>query len=343
VGAVVVRDGAVVGQGATEAPGGRHAEIVALEAAGPQARGATLTVTLEPCGHQGRTPPCTRAILDAGVERVVVGVLDPDERVAGRGLDELRAAGLAVDAGVGADAVRRSLAPYLHHRSTGRAYCVAKTALGLDATTAAADGTSHWLTGDAARADVHELRADSQAVVVGSGTALADRPSLTVRGVTQAPRELPWRVLLDGRGRVPATGPLFDDGLGPVLVVTTQAAPAAAVDAWRAAGAKVETVNPGPDGRGVDLGATLDLLGRHQVLQALFEGGATVHGALLAAGLVDRLVAYVAPVVLGERARGAFPGPGPDTLDAATRWRLDDVRRLGDDVRLDYTPLVPGR
>jgi diaminohydroxyphosphoribosylaminopyrimidine deaminase/5-amino-6-(5-phosphoribosylamino)uracil reductase len=206
----------------------------------------------------------------------------------------------------------------------------------LDARVAAADGSSRWITGAAARADAHCLRAESQAVVVGAGTALADQPSLTVRDVDPPTDAQPLRVLLDARGRVPATGSLFDPALAPTLVVTTEAAPAASVDAWRAAGAKVEAVPPA--GGGVDLVATLELLGRHDVLQAMVEGGPTVHGALFEAGLVDRIVAYVAPNLLGPRGVPAFPQPDPSTLADAAEWRLVSATTLGEDVRLEYQP-----
>jgi diaminohydroxyphosphoribosylaminopyrimidine deaminase/5-amino-6-(5-phosphoribosylamino)uracil reductase len=335
VGALVVADGTIVGRGATEPPGGPHAEIVALRDAGTAARGATLYTTLEPCSHHGRTGPCVDAILEAGAARVVVAVEDPDPQVAGTGTGRLRAAGVVVDVGVGAATVRDHLAPYLHHRRTGRAFCLAKTALSVDGRSAAADGSSQWITGAAARADAHGLRADSQAVVVGAGTALADRPRLTVRDA-DPPVEQPLRVLLDARGRVPAEGPLFDVELAPTLVITTGAAPTAAVDDWRAAGAKVEMVPAGAGG--VDLAAALAVLGSHDVLQAMVEGGPTVHGALLAAGLVDRLVVYVGAAMLGPGGTPAFAGPTATTITHAHRLALRHVARLGDDVRLDYVP-----
>jgi diaminohydroxyphosphoribosylaminopyrimidine deaminase/5-amino-6-(5-phosphoribosylamino)uracil reductase len=341
VGCLLVRDGKVVGKGASDPPGGPHAEIGALAAAGDAARGATLYVTLEPCAHHGRTPPCTDALLGAGVRRVVVALEDPDPRVRGRGTATLREHGVDVELGVGAASARRSLAPYLHHRRTGRAYCVLKTATTLDGRTAAADGTSQWITGETARHDAHELRADSQAIVVGSGTALADLPALSVRGVTPAPAQPPLRVLLDARGRVPAIGPMFDAELGPMLVVTTEAAPASARDAWVAAGAKVDLLPAAPagsaaDGVGVDLLALLELLGRDGVLQALVEGGAIVHGSLVGAGLVDRVVAYVAPMLLGQRGRAVVAWDGPPTLADADHFELESVGRCGEDVRLDY-------
>lgn len=336
VGAVVVRDGEIVGEGATEAPGGAHAEVVALRAGGARARGATLYTTLEPCSHHGRTGPCVDAIIDAGVSRVVVAVADPDPQVSGDGVGALRAAGITVDVGALASEVAHSLAPYLHHRRTGRAFCVAKMAVSLDGRSAAADGTSQWITGAAARTDAHHLRADSQAVVVGAGTAIADRPSLTVRDVSPLERQ-PERVVLDARGRVPAEGPLFDPTLAPTLVITTDAAAPAAIDAWRAAGAKVEHV-PEAAG-GVDLRAALTLLGRDGVLQALVEGGAAVHGALVADQLVDRLVTYVGGAVLGADARPSIDWPGPSSLAGAPRFELIGAHVLGEDVRLEHRPI----
>lgn len=338
VGCVVVRDGVIVGEGATGPyPVGPHAEVAALRHAGSAARGATAYVTLEPCDHVGNTPPCTGALIDAGIAEVVVALGDPDPRVAGRGIARLRAAGIAVTTGVGAHGVGRSLLPYLQHRRTGRAYSVVKTAASLDGRVAARDGSSQWITAPRARRDVHRLRAESQAVVVGSGTALADRPALTVRDAPLPPRP-PLRVLLDATGRVPADGPLFDATLGPTLVLTTERSPAAAAESWRAAGAEVEVVDPGPGGRGVDPHGVLRRLGDRGVLQALVEGGPTVHAGFLGADAVDLVVAYAAPVLLGADATAAFAVEGPPTIGAATRWRLIDVTRLGDDVRLTYVP-----
>ena len=214
VGAVVVRDGEVVGEGATQPPGGAHAEIEALRAAGDRARGATVYTTLEPCSHRGRTGPCVAAIAEAGVTRVVVALEDPDRQVAGQGIAQLRDLGITVDVGVGAEEVASSLAPYLTHRRLGRAFTVVKTAMSLDGRIAARDGSSQWITGAASRADAHQLRADSQAIVIGAGTALADRPRLTVRDSDGPVATQPLRVLLDDAGEHQAPPSPFGHGGG---------------------------------------------------------------------------------------------------------------------------------
>jgi diaminohydroxyphosphoribosylaminopyrimidine deaminase / 5-amino-6-(5-phosphoribosylamino)uracil reductase len=344
VGCVIAApDGEIVGRGFHRRAGEPHAEVHALREAGERARGATAYVTLEPCAHQGRTPPCAPALVEAGVSRVVVAVLDPDDRVAGRGVEILRQAGIAVDVGVGSEPATRSLAPYLHHRRTGRPLCLLKTAASLDGRTAAADGTSQWITGPEARTDAHRLRAESGAVMVGAGTALADRPALTFRGLEFEDGLVPFqpvRVLLDAAGRVPASGPLFDAGLAPTLVITTAAADPGAREAWKEAGAAVEDAASAP-GSGVDLDAALVILGARGILQVMVEGGAQLHGSFLRAGLVDRLVVYAGGAILGAEGRPVFAGPGPGTLAEASRWRLTAVCQLGGDARLDWEPVQP--
>jgi len=328
VGCVLLRDGEMVGEGATAAPGGPHAEITALSQAGTRAHGATAVVTLEPCSHHGRTGPCVDALVAAGVARVVVGIEDPDPQVSGRGVAALRTAGIVVDVGAEAAAVTGHLAPYLHHRSTGRPYVVGKLAMSLDGRVLAGDGSPRWITGNEARADAHDLRAESQAIVIGSGTALADHPSLTVRDARPPqPAQPPWRVLVDRRGRVPAQGPLFDASLAPTLVLTSETAEPSTVDAWLGAGAKVERVP--------DLATGLEVLGRHGVLQAMVEGGPTLVDALFTAGLVDRFVVYLAPRVLG--------GEGIPAVSVPATLRTIGARPVGNDVRLDYLPAAEDR
>jgi len=285
-------------EGATAAPGGPHAEVAALAAAGDAARGSTLYVTLEPCAHQGRTPPCTAAIIEAGVARVVIGVEDPDPLVAGRGVAALREAGIDVTVGVAADEVAEQLAPYLKHRTTGQPWVVLKLAASLDARTAAPDGTSRWITGEAARRDAHLLRASSDAVLVGAGTVRTDDPELTVRLNDGLEHAQPLRVVL---GRAPA-----DARVQPALELSGE------------------------------LDDVLAELGRRGVIQLLVEGGATVARQFHAAGLVDRYVLYLAPVFFGgDDGRPLFAGPGAGTIGDVWRGRLVSVERLGEDLRVE--------
>lgn len=291
--------------GRTRGRDGPHAEVDALRAAGPAAAGATLYCTLEPCCHHGRTGPCTDAIIEAGVSRVVVAVEDPDPKVAGKGLAQLRAAGIEVETGVGADAVRAQLAAYLTHRATGRPYVVLKLAATLDGRTAAADGTSQWITGTEARTDAHRLRAESQAVVVGAGTVVADDPSLTTR-LVDGPD--PRRIVL---GRAPA-------------------------------GARVHPCTEWTEADG-DLGALLDRLGADGVLQVLVEGGAGVAGSFHRAGLVDRYVLYLAPALAGgDDAHGLFRGVGASSVGDLWRGEIAAVSLLGPDLRVELHPTVEG-
>jgi diaminohydroxyphosphoribosylaminopyrimidine deaminase / 5-amino-6-(5-phosphoribosylamino)uracil reductase len=351
VGAVLVGHGRVVGEGFHLAAGEPHAEAQALAAAGPLAVGATCYVTLEPCAHQGRTPPCADALLRAGVARVVAALPDPDPRVDGAGLDRLRAAGIQVTVGVGADAAAEQNAAYLTHRRVGRPRVTLKAAASLDGKVAAPDGSSQWITGPAARADAHRLRAEADAVCVGAGTALADDPRLTVRLPGYDGRQ-PLRVLVDAAGRVGPGGHLFD-GEAPTLVATTSAAPPAAVDAWRAAGAEVlecaeakgmvgGALGAPPVGR-VDLGDLAFALGERGVLELLVEGGPRLQASLWAAGLADRLIWYLAPLAIGgDKAPGLLGGDGAATLADARRLRLASVDRLGDDLRLLAYPRPTG-
>ena len=340
VGAVVLSaSGEVVGSGSTQAPGGSHAEVAALLEAGELARDGVLVVTLEPCNHQGRTPACTEQIIAAGISRVVVAIEDPDPLVSGSGIERLRSAGLQVSLGTRAAEVCDQLAPYLHQRLTGRAFCVVKTAMSLDARSVARDGTSQWITGPEARADAHNLRADSQAVIIGAGTALADSPSLNARDATPPATRQPNRVLLDARGRVPATGPLFDQSIAATIVFTTDSADSEALKAWRAAGAGVEIVEP--QGSGVHLKQVLQVLSeKYGVLQAMVEGGAAMHAAFIEASLVDRVVAYVAPTFLGRDGRLAFDLDGPSTVMDASKWRITNTMLVGSDIRITLEPIV---
>ena len=300
VGAVLLSpDGALVATGATEPPGGRHAEIVALDAAGDAARGATLVCTLEPCSHHGRTPPCTDAIITAGVARVVVAVADPDDKVAGSGLDALRRAGIAVELGIGAAEVEAQLAPYLHHRRTGRPYVVCKLATTADGGTAAPDGTSQWITGDAARRDAHRLRAESDAILVGAGTVRADDPALTVRHV---------------------------EGDDPLRVVLGSAPPDARVHPCIEWTGGLDELLDDLGGRGI---VQLMVEGGARVIGSFHAAGLVDRYVLYVAPAL----------FAGADANPAIGGTTAPTIDELWRGRFDVVERVGDDVRFEIVPV----
>lgn len=342
VGCVLLRDGVEVGAGHTHAPGGDHAEIAALKVAGERSRGSTALVTLEPCSHRGRTGACTEALVAAGVARVVYAIGDPDPHVNGSGRAALASAGVEVVCLQDSDArsdqqlvdhVSRDLAPYLWHRLHNRPWVIAKIAMSLDARIAAADGSSKWITGEPSRRDAHELRADSQAILVGSSTARIDQPALTVRDAVP-PSVPPLRVVLDSRGVLPASGALADTSHAPTLIATTDAASTAWSASWTAHGAEVLRL-PSADGR-VDLDALLNELGARGVLQLMVEGGSTVTNAFLEAGQVQTMRCYIAPRLLGTDATPAFDLRGVRTLEQARHMSTVSVERFGEDVRLEF-------
>ena len=333
VGAVVVREGRAVGEGFHRGPGTAHAEVAALHEAGVAARGATLYTTLEPCAHFGRTPPCTSAIVDAGVVRVVAALRDPHDIVDGRGFAQLRDAGLEVTEDVCAAAAARQLQGYATQVRTGLPFVVLKMAATLDGKVAARDGSSRWITGEDARADAHRLRAESDAILVGSGTALADDPSLTVRDATRegAP---PLRVLADARGRVETGGHLFD-GQVPTLVATTERSAVTLREAWRNAGAEVVMLPEGSGGS-VSVRALVEALGKRDVQQLLIEGGPTLAWSAVEEDVVDRLVLYLAPKLLGGAgAPSVLGGAGFAPLGTAAELDVVDVRTVGRDLRVE--------
>lgn len=351
VGCVLVRDGAIVGEGWHELAGQPHAEAHALRAAGDRARGATAYVTLEPCSHHGRTPPCADALIAAGVARVVYACGDPFPLVNGGGAAKLRAAGIAVEEGC-LRAEAEALNPgFLARLRRGRPFVRVKLASSLDGRTALANGASRWITGEAARADVQRLRARSSAIVTGAATVLRDDPRLTVRDDSLALLgRRPLRVVLDPRGRVPPTAQLFREA-GPVLVVVAAAAArgasgsesraavgaeSAGADALRAAGAEVVGVAaPGGAFAPTDV---LALLAARQANEVLVESGPRLAGAFLAAGCVDELVVYLAPHLLGPDATPFAALPRIESMSERLQFALRDVETLGPDLRLTLVP-----
>ncbi|GIU96574.1 MAG: riboflavin biosynthesis protein RibD [Actinomycetota bacterium] len=334
VGAVVLdARGRVVGEGYHAGPGSPHAEVVALRDAGERARGGTLVVTLEPCDHTGRTGPCTREVLAAGIARVVAATRDPNPLVDGAGFRRLRTAGVEVDVGVLGEEAERLNAAFARHVRTGLPFVVLKTAASLDGRTATRTGASRWITSAEARRDAHRLRAWADAIVVGSGTALADDPQLTVREPAWADARPPIRVVVDGRGRVPPTARL-GDGSAPTLVATTERAPRKRREAWRRAGAEVVVLDADAQGHPA-LGALLERLGKRDVQGVLVEGGATLAWGFVRAGLVDRVVAYLAPTLLGgAEAPGVLGGAGVATLAEGVALRFVSAEPVGPDLKV---------
>lgn len=343
VGCVLVRDGRVVGQGFHRRPGGAHAEVFALEDAGGNARGATAYITLEPCCHFGRTPPCTETLIASGIERAVIAARDPDSRVSGQGMDRLRKAGIPVTEGV-LEGDARALNPgFFSRMERQRPWVRVKSAMSLDGRTALADGASAWISGEASRRDVQFLRARSSAILTGVGTVSADDPGLNLR---LSPADLrieahaevaqPLRVVLDTRMRVSPAARMFSLP-GPCLVI------AGSPDVSRQAALEdsgVEVAVAGTDREGrVDLRSVLRLLAEREINEVQVEAGSTLVGSLLRDGLVDELVVYMATLLLGSDARSLAELPPVRSMAERMTLRLHDLRRVGNDLRLDLRPV----
>jgi len=334
VGAVVVQGGAIVGRGWHRGCGLPHAEVEALREAGEAARGATLYVTLEPCNHVGKTPPCTEAILAAGLNRVVFGQRDPNPRVEGAGAARLAAAGVEVAQVLQAECERFNEA-WTKWVATGRPFGVLKGAASLDGRIAAAGGDSKWISSEASRRFAHRLRAECDAILVGVGTALADDPQLTCR--TERGRD-PLRVVVDSNLRLPATAKMLSCP-GRTLLACLEGAPAERRARLTAAGAEVLPLPADSAGR-VSLPALLDVLGRRGVVSLLIEGGSEMNAAMLAAGLVDKLFIFLAPRLIGGRAApGLVGGPGVARVADGLSLRFERVRRVGPDLLIEAYPV----
>jgi diaminohydroxyphosphoribosylaminopyrimidine deaminase/5-amino-6-(5-phosphoribosylamino)uracil reductase len=340
VGAVLVRDGRVVGEGFTRPPGGPHAEVVALEQAGEAARGSTLYVSLEPCCHQGRTPPCTEALIAAGVAEVHMAMLDPDVNVNGRGRKALEAAGVAVQVGEREEEARRLNEAYIKHRTTGLPFVIAKFAASLDGRIAAASGDSRWISGPQSLEWAHEQRTTADAIMVGANTVLVDNPQLTARPGGRESERQPLRVVVDSAGRTPANARVLQ-GPGRALIATSERSEPSWRQALEAAGAEV-LVLPG-DGDSLDLKALLKALAERGVLSLLVEGGGILLGSVFDWGLVDKVQAIIAPMIIGaSEAPAAVAGRGAQRLAQAWRLREVTVERLGEDMLVTGYPVKRG-
>ena len=335
VGCVLVRWGQVVGEGFHQRAGEPHAEIVALHEAGIAARGSTAYVTLEPCSHHGRTPPCADALIAAGVRRVVVAMRDPNPRVDGSGLERIEAAGILTAHGLLAHEAAEINRGFVRRMVTGRPWVTLKLGASLDGRTALADGTSKWITGERARADVQRLRARASAIITGSGTVVADDPMLTVRDPDLEMRgRRPLRVVLDSSLATPPTAQVLSFS-GSTLILTRDAGSPLA-EPLRESGARVESVRPSTTG--LDLDAVLERLGELECNEVLVEAGPTLAGDFIRLGLVDEIVVYMAPVVLGDAARGLFNLPPLSRMCDRCEFEWRDVARIGDDLRLTLRP-----
>ncbi len=328
VGAVVVRDGRIVGRGYHARAGGDHAEVVALRQAGGAARGATLYVNLEPCGHFGRTPPCTRAVIEAGVGRVVAGMVDPNPMVAGRGLEALRKAGIRVEAPLREEECRRLNEGFVKHVTRGLPFVTLKLAASLDGRIATATGDSRWVTGPAARKYVHRLRNELDAVLVGSGTVLADDPQLTCR--LPGGRD-PWRIVLDGRLRTPVTARLVRQRQPEkTVVVTGDAAPAVRRKRLEDLGVQVWSF-PVRHGR-ISFRRVFRKLARAGVLSVMMEGGGVTASRAIAEKVVDKVLCFYAPKFIGGDGLPMMGDLGVTRMRGSPRLAETVVRRLGDDI-----------
>jgi len=333
VGCVLVRGGHVVGEGFHAVAGGPHAETLALEAAGAAAHGATAYVTLEPCDHHGRTPPCSLALIEAGIARVVYALRDPDPRVSGNGDERLRRAGLQVQSGLMEDAAAELNVGFVSRMRRGRPFVRVKLAMSLDGRTALANGESRWITSDAARKDAQHFRARSSAIVTGIGTILADDPALNVR-LPGCDRQ-PWRVVLDSQLRTPSDARVIDRE-GHVLVMGAKD-DAARRRSLEAQGVAVEILPAMPEG-GVDLHVALLHLARLQMNEVWVEAGATLAGNVIRLGLCDELVIYIAPSMLGHEARPLMTLPLLTNLEERMQFEFTDFRMIGPDLRLSARP-----
>ena len=331
VGAVIVRDGRIVAEGWHRKAGTPHAEIHALNMAGELARGATVYVSLEPCAHYGRTGPCARALVEAGVSRVVVAMTDPNPKVAGKGIAILQEAGIEVTTGVLEQEARQLNEVFLKWMTTGLPFVALKTAMTLDGKIATAAGQSQWITNEASRYETHRLRDIYDGILVGINTALSDNPSLTTRLKEYQGRN-PVRIVVDSRARLPLTAKLVTDGAARTIVAVTEQAPAERVEALRSAG--VEIIVAGSSNH-VDMQSLMEQLGAMKISSVLVEGGGSVNFSLLQAGLVDRVYAFIAPKLVGGRdALTPVEGEGFQELDRAVELENIQLRQLGSDVLL---------
>ena len=333
VGAVVVRDGVVVGLGHTQPPGSVHAEIMAIRQAGPRAKGATMYVTLEPCCHHGRTPPCTQAIIDAGISEIHISLIDPNPLVSGKGAKMLKEAGIKTFVGQCEEGTREINEGYIKFITTGMPFVIAKFAMSLDGKIATQDGDSKWISGEESRKFVHYLRHIVDAIMVGANTVVADDPQLSGRGCRGKGGKTklqPLRVIVDGKGRTPLSARIFEEP-GKTLVAVAKPFNAKTAEGFRKSGAEVVEL-PAKEGV-MDLKELLNILGEREVTSVLVEGGSGLFGSLFDRGLVDKVLAFISPIIIGgDGAKSAVGGNGVNKVAEALRLNRVKIIEFGDDI-----------
>lgn len=331
VGCVIVVNDVIVGEGWHQRAGEGHAEVNALKQAGLKAKGADCYVTLEPCSHFGRTPPCADTLINAGVRRVFIAMMDPNPRVAGSGIAKLEAAGIATTVGILEQQAEKLNIGFCQRMRTGRPYIRSKIAMSVDGRTAMASGESKWITGSAARQDVQQLRARSSAILTGIGTILADNPALSVRPEAWYPQQTirqPLRVVVDSQLRMPDDAKIFEDN-AQVLIATSSAIKAVS---------HAEVCHFLPINNQINLVALMTELAQREINEVMVEAGSQLNGALLAAGLIDELVIYMAPKIMGDGAKGIFHLPDFTSMADNIDLQITDIRSVGDDWRITALP-----
>ncbi len=334
VGALVVKDGEVVGQGYTQPPGSAHAEVMALKQAGEKARGGMMFVTLEPCWHYGQTPPCTQAVIDAGISEVHLAMLDPNPVVTGRGEEELQREGIRTYVGELSEEARKVNEAYIKYITTGKPFITVKFAISLDGKIATRSGDSEWISSEESRKYVHYLRYTSDAIMAGANTVITDNPRLTCRyaGKGGEARKQPLRVIIDARGRTSSVAQVFNES-GKALLVLGENVNQEKKSAYSGVGTELMEL---PDKNGqLDLETLMKKLGEREITSVLVEGGGILIGSLFDANLVDKVIAFVAPVIIGgEAAKAAVAGTGVDKIKDAMRLERISTERFGSDIMI---------
>jgi len=338
VGALVVKDGQIIGRGYHQKAGGPHAEVFALEEAGEKARGATLYVTLEPCSHHGRTPPCTEKVVAAGIKKVVVAMVDPNPKVAGRGLEQLKAAGVEVEVGLGEAEAKHLNEVFLKYITTGRPFIILKTGMSLDGKIATRSGDSRWITSEESRAYVHQIRDQVDAIMVGIGTILKDDPQLTTR-LPNGQGKDPIRVIVDSSAQIPLSCKvLTQDSPAQTIIATTTKASPEKVDLLAAKGVRVLVIEE-KNGH-VSMHKLMEELGKLEISSLLVEGGSSINGAVIRDKLVDKVFFFIAPQIIGgESAPSPIGGIGVETIKEVVKLKDYQMRCIGPDFLIEGYPV----